>query len=205
MPGHAARALILTRLWARMPCPVQILVLGETVDAGTVPAVAAFEVTDSAFAAGSPFDGAAEGSSMFLSTSGLRRFAFAGDDHVLDAQLGELLVDLGFAVAAVGGDAAWRAPGAFDDPLHRRGQLRRIGRIALLHRVIQHDPVVIVDDLGLLPELDRLTEPALGDRAGITVVQADPPTRPIGGVAVHPLAGLRDDLPRRGSAVWPGR
>ncbi len=83
---------------------------------------------------------------MFLSTSGLRRFAFAGDHHVLDAQLGELLVDLGFAVAAVGGDGGWGAPGAFDDPLHRRGQLRRIGQIALLRRVIHADPVVIVDE-----------------------------------------------------------
>ena len=48
--------------------------------------------------------------------------------------------------------------------------------------MIQDDAVVVVDDLGLVPELDRATEPALGDRAGIAVVQADPPGRPIGGI-----------------------
>ena len=85
----------------------------EAVDAGTVPAIAAFEITDAAFAAGSPFDGAAEGFSMFFGASGLRRFAFAGDHHVLHAEVGELLVDLGFAVAAVGGDRAGVRPARF--------------------------------------------------------------------------------------------
>ncbi len=50
----------------------------------------------------------------------------------------------------------------------------------------------------LVPELDRFAQAALGDRTRIGIVQADPPGRAIGGVAVHPLAGLRDDLARRG-------
>jgi len=75
--------------------------------------------------------------------------------------------------------------------------LRRIGRVTLLDGVIQDDPVV-VDDLGLVPELHRPAQPPLGDRASIAIVQADPPGRAVGGVALNPLPGLRDDLPRRG-------
>ena len=76
------------------------------VDAAAVPAVAAFEVADAAFAAGAPFDGAAERFSVFLGAARLGRSALARDYHVLDTEVGELLVDLGFAVAAVGGDRA---------------------------------------------------------------------------------------------------
>ena len=75
--------------------------------------------------------------------------------------------------------------------------MRRIGRVTLLDGVIQDDPVV-VDDLGLVPELHRPAQPPLGDRASIAIVQADPPGRAVRGVALHPLPGLRDDLPRRG-------
>jgi hypothetical protein len=66
----------------------------------------------------------------------LGRSSFARNHHVLDTEVGELPVDLdlGLAVAAVGGDGARRAPGAFLD------QLRRVGRTALLHGVIQDDP-----------------------------------------------------------------
>jgi len=48
------------------------------VDAGAVPAVAAFEVADAPFDAGPPFNGAAEGFSVFLGSPCLRWFAFAG-------------------------------------------------------------------------------------------------------------------------------
>lgn len=138
----------------------------ETADPAAVPAVAAFEVADPAFASGPPFDGAAERFSVFFGASILRRFAFARDQHILDAHLGELLVDGGFAIAAVGGDGARRASGALFHPRHRWRQLRRIGWVALLHSVIQHNPVIVVDDLGLVLKLDRLTEPTLGDRGG---------------------------------------
>jgi hypothetical protein len=43
--------------------------------------------------------------------------------------------------------------------------------------VVQHDPVGIVEDLRFVAELDRLAQPALDDRAGIRVVQADQPGR----------------------------
>ena len=66
--------------------------------------------------------------------------------------------------------------------------MRRIGQIALLDGVIEHDPVDVVDDLGLVPEFDWPAQAAFGNRAGIAVVQADPPSRPVGG-------GPRDALP----------
>ena len=99
------------RLRAKTPCPVQIRAPSVAVDAGAVPAVSAFEVADAAFAAGAPFDGAAERFSVIFAASRLKGFAFAGDHHVRDAQVGELPVDVGFAVAAVGGNGPWRAPG----------------------------------------------------------------------------------------------
>ena len=97
------------------------------VDAGTVPAIAAFEVTDAAFAAGSPFDEASEGLSVFFGAPFFGRFALAGDYHVFHTEVGELVVDAGFAVAAVGGDRAGRLSGPLLDPRHGRGQLRRVG------------------------------------------------------------------------------
>jgi len=38
--------------------------------------------------------------------------------------------------------------------------------------MFEHDPVGVVEDLGLVAELDGSTEAALGDRAGVAVVQA---------------------------------
>jgi hypothetical protein len=51
---HAARALILLRLWANTPWPHQIRAPGRLVEAGAIPAGSAFEVGDAAFAAGAP-------------------------------------------------------------------------------------------------------------------------------------------------------
>jgi len=175
------------------------------VDAGAIPAVSAFEVADPAFASGSPFDVAAERFSMLVGPPGLRGFAFAWNHDIVDAEVGELLVNLGLAVAAVGGDGARRAPGALLDSLHSRGQLRCVGGVALLDAVVEHDPVVIVDDLGFVAEFDRPAQPALGDRAGIGVVQADPPRRPIRGCARPRVGGSG---PRSGAslrAAWSGR
>jgi hypothetical protein len=54
-------------------------------------------------------------------------------------------------------------------------------------------PSFVVGDLGLVPELDGLAEPALSDRPGVGVVQADPPGRPVRHRARRPLPGLRRD------------
>lgn len=163
------------------------------IDAGPVPAVAGFEVADSAFAAGAPFDVATERFSMLLGAPRRRRFVFARNHHAIDTEVSELLVDLGLAIAAVGGDRTRRAPDAFSDSLHRRRQLRRVGRVAHLDVVIDDDAVVVVDDLARVAELNRLTETTLGDRARIAVMQNDPPGRPVGGVSRDALASLFDD------------
>jgi hypothetical protein len=87
---------------------------------------------------------------MFFGASGRRGSTSAGDHNGRHAEVVRLLVNLGFAVAAVGGDRA-RYAGAFLNPSHCRDQLRRVGRIALFHRVIQDNAVVVVHHLGLLP------------------------------------------------------
>jgi len=92
--------------------------------------------------------------------------------------------------ATVGGGRPWLAAGALDDPLDRRRELRCVGRVALLQVVVEDDAVLVVNDLRLVAELDRLAELALGDRAGVRVVQADPAGRPRRGRAGHPLPGL---------------
>jgi hypothetical protein len=65
------------------------------------------------------------------------------------------------------------APGAAGDPLDRWGELGCVGGVTDLDSVIEDDVVGVVEDLGVVTELDRLAEPALADRAGIGVVQAD--------------------------------
>ena len=142
-------------------------------------------------------------SSMFLGLSGLARFAFAGDHHGAHAQLAEGVVDLLLAVAAVGGDGAGRAAGTAGDPFDRGGELRRVGRVALLDGVVENDAVFVVGHLGLVAELDRFAQPALGDRPGVGVVQADPPGGALGCGPGQPLPGLRSDL-RVAATSWSG-
>jgi hypothetical protein len=71
--------------------------------------------------------------------------------------------------------------------------LRGVGGVAALDGVVKHDAVVVVEDLGLVAELDRPAQPALRDRAGITVVQADQPGGAVRGRAREALAGLGGD------------
>jgi hypothetical protein len=60
--------------------------------------------------------------------------------------------------------------------------------------VIDDDPVGVVGDLGLVAELDRLTEPALDDRTRVRIVQRHQPAGPWRGLAGQAGAGLGDDL-----------
>ena len=130
---------------------------------------------------------------MFLGLPGLARFAFARDDDVPDAEVVECVVDALLAVATIGGGGPWLVAGALDDPVDRWRELRRARRVALLQAVIEDDAVLVVHDLGLVAELDRLTELALGDRPGVRVVQADPAGRSGRGGPGHPLPGLGRD------------
>jgi hypothetical protein len=81
---HAARALILTRLWAK--APVSTLCSGaiDSGEFGAVPAIALFKVMDSTFRSGSPFDLVAEGSSVFELAAGRPRVAHSSCSKAID-------------------------------------------------------------------------------------------------------------------------
>jgi hypothetical protein len=168
-----------------------------------------FEGADPAFAAGPPLDGAAERGPAFGGLAGLAGFALARDQNVADHEPVHVVFDGLLAVAAVGGDGPGRLAGPLDDPLHGWGELRAVGRVALLHGVIGDDPVVVAGELGVVLELDGLAEPAPGDRPGVWLVQADPPGRPVRHRAREPLPRLRrdldGDLQQPGQALTPAR
>ena len=75
-------------------------------------------------------------------------------DLQIQAEVGVGAVDL------VGGDPAGLHAGVEAGgpwyTLHRQGQLRSIEQVALLDGVVKHDAVFVVDDLGLVTELDGL-------------------------------------------------
>ena len=61
--------------------------------------------------------------------------------------------------------------------------------------MIDDHAVFVVDDLGLVTELDRFAEPAFDDRTGITIVQRHDPRRAGRGAPVNDaFAGLGCDL-----------
>jgi hypothetical protein len=167
------------------------------VDQGSVPSVAAFEVADAAFAAGSPFHLPPERSLSFLGLSGLAGSALSRNDDVSDTKIVQVIVDAGLAVAAVGGHRSRLPSGAADDAFDSGFQPRSIDRVARLHVVVEDDAVIVVDQLSLVAELDRFPEPALSDWPGVGIVQADLPRRTVWDLAGEPLPGLLDDLPGR--------
>jgi hypothetical protein len=59
--------------------------------------------------------------------------------------------------------------------------------------VVEHDPVGVVDDLGLVAELDRVADAALADRPSIRIVQADQPARPVRHPTSQPSVGLIEE------------
>jgi hypothetical protein len=134
---------------------------------------------------------------VFGGLAGLARSAFAGDDDGADPEVVQCIVNAFLPVAAVGGDGTRPTTGALDDPLDGGGQLRGIGWVALVHAVVEDDTVVVVHDLALVTELNRLTEASLGDRPGIGLVPTHPSACPVGGVSSHALTGLRGDPPGR--------
>jgi hypothetical protein len=97
--------------------------------------------------------------------------ALAGDYHGADAELVQRVLHGGLAVAAVGGDGAWTPPGPGDDPTDSGREVRTIGRVAALDGVVEHDAVVVVDNLSLVAELHRPAQAALRNWTGFPVVQ----------------------------------
>ena len=103
----------------------------------------------------------------FGGLSGLAGSALARDDDGPHAEVVQVVLDARLAVAAVGGDGARAPAGAGDDPGDGGRELRGVGGVAALDGVVEHDAIVVVEDLGLVAELDRPPQPALRDRAGI--------------------------------------
>ena len=133
---------------------------------GAAPAVASFDVVDPSFGSGPPFHLVAEGSSVFELSARGTGFTRSWDRDATHSGLVQVVFDRRLAVTAVGGDRAWRVPGAGSDPFDRRGQLRGVGRVPHLNGVVEDDPVGVVDDLGFEAKLDRLAQTSFADRAG---------------------------------------
>ncbi len=145
---------------------------GDRGEFGAVPAVAAFDVVDPAFAAGALFDLLAERSAVFEFAAGGAGFALAGYRDLSDAELAKIVLDSCLAVAAVCGHRAGRRADTRFDAVDRWRQLGSVGRVPDLDVVIEDDTVLVVHDLGFVAELDRDAEaPLCGsggrrDRAG---------------------------------------
>src|SRR5258705_12747220 len=145
-------------------------------------------VADAPFAAGAPAQQGAERAAVFVVAAGGTGPALAGDGHGGHAQGVQVVFHGRFAVVVVGGDRAGRLAGASGDAAQGRDQLGRVGRVADLDGVVEHDTVDVVDDLGLVAELDRLVQPSLDDGAGVGGVQADGAGGP-GGVGAGQAGG----------------
>ena len=154
----------------------------DAVDAGSVHAVAAFEGGDAAFGAGAPLDQPPERGLPFDLTPGGGGFGLAGDRDLGDAQAGELVVGAVVSVTAVGDNG----PGDLADPTDGepdgRDEQVGVGRVAAVDVVVEHEPVGLVRDLGLVAELDGLAEPSLDDPPRVGVVERDSRLAP-GGMA----------------------
>src|SRR5262249_30186444 len=100
--------------------------------------------------------------------------------------------DVGFVVGAVGGHRGRGVAGLLGDPADGRGQQGRVGRVALVHAVVDDHTVGVVGDLAFESELDTLGEPALDDGSGVGVVQRGQPAGPRWGLSGQPGTGLVD-------------
>ena len=99
---------------------------GEGGQLSAVPSVAAFEVVDSAFTSGSPFDLGAESFSMFELPAGGTGFTGARDRDVAYPEFVQFGVHRGVPVAAISGYGRGRTTGTLCDTRDRRRQLRCI-------------------------------------------------------------------------------
>ena len=160
------------------------------VQAGAVPAVTALEVADPPLESGAPLDQVLEAAAVLEFLAGGGGGGLPGDRDDPDAEFVQVAFDRGLAVAAVGGDRTRRAARTAGDPLDRWRQLRPVGGGAIFDGVVEDDAIVVVADLGLVPELDRAVDAALADRPGIGIMQADQAGRAVG------------DLPAQRIRVW---
>src|SRR5215218_1463667 len=103
---------------------------GEAVHSCAIQPVVAFRAADASFAAGPPADHLAERSTVLDLAARRARSALAGQDDVADPGGFEVVLDRGFAVAAVRRDRPGGSPAAGLDPLNGGEKHRRVGRVA---------------------------------------------------------------------------
>ena len=186
--GHSMRPAILTRLWAKMPCPHQVR-------APWSPSMRVRLSPKSRLAQLIRPSQPVRHRTIFLNArrcSTSRRAAVGlplrGSTTWRTPRGSHGVFDRLFAVAAIGGHRAGSATGAMFDALDRGFEHGRVGRVAGLDVVIDDHAVFVVDDLGFVTELDGLAEPAFGDRPRIGVMQRHDAGRTVGGGACEPLA-----------------
>ena len=133
----------------------------DAVDTCSVETEVAFRAADPSFASGSPADHLAERPPILDLLSGFGWFASGRQHNMANTLAAQVVLDALLAVTAIGGDRSRRCAGALLDPSDRGSELRCVGRVALLQVVIEHDAVLVVDDLRLV-----------ATSAGTTVVSA---------------------------------
>ena len=152
----------------------------DSIHPRSVPSEVALQAADPTFAPGPPLHEPSKGSSPFEGPPSSRRFTHCRQYDTADAKIFESSFDLVFHIATIRRHGAWHLAEPRRDPDDRRHKLGGVIRIAHLDVVVDDDAVGIVDELGLVAELDRLAEPALSDRTGIGVVQRDKALRAVG-------------------------
>jgi hypothetical protein len=152
---------------------------GEAIGARSVEPEVAFEAADPSFGSGAPSHHPFERSPILDLPARRVRFALGRQHDMADPRRSQRVFHGGFAVAAIGGHRSRRPPGAAFDARNAGFEHRRVGRVALFDVVIEDDTVFVVNDLRLVAELHRLTQPSFGDRPRIGVVQRHDPRRPL--------------------------
>src|SRR5215813_2661387 len=107
---------------------------------GAVPSVASFEVVDTTFTSGPPFDLGAEGFSVLVFPPCSSGRTGPRDGDVADPQVLQVSFDRGVPVAAICGDRGGDPPDPVGDRCDRRLQLRGIAGVSDLHAVVEDDP-----------------------------------------------------------------
>ncbi len=153
---------------------------GVAAQTGAAPRPVSLEMRDASFASGAPLDGVDELVSVFDGAARLGGSAGAWDDDGGHPGGGEIGLDGWVPVAAIGGHQRWRHAQVGAEAFDGRAEQLCVGRVPDVYRVSEDDPVGVVDDLGLVTELDGLAEASFADRSSVGLMQRDEPGGAVG-------------------------
>lgn len=125
------------------------------VEEGAPPTEVPFQTGDSGLRAGAPLDQAGEPAASLHGGSRRAGLAFAGDGHHLHSENDQRGIHGSLAITPIGGDRFGRLAETSGDPADGGDEHRDVGRVADHDLMINHDPIRVVDHLGLVAELDR--------------------------------------------------